>query len=490
MAARGNSRTPARQAEWPVLAGLPESLLETGRSLAEAVAGSDEATNEAALARFLEAGFSHLDSVQASAAFLARLFEGREPWLARRLQTQELIQEMASGQAMLTCVVAGEWVMEKDFVKLARLADGMLAAKQHLRTADCLDVMLAAASSLAVMKNTRAASLLHQVEDCQKNGAAVDAALLREARQRVSAGSVVAAADQTARELWDQRLQPPVRDWSWSSPKELQALRDLAEWLEPGHPAAPQFARVAPAAWWDLWTRQAVTVPAPVIEPPSTPPPQEIKPEPAPAANWAEGLLTRPGGSEIPKQGWDLKQHLMGFLAGSAAGVILTLLAGGGSEADTPAAGADQLPKAVAISPSSNSNAGWLLEERERLAEELEHVGRFGAVKAGGWGENALFLTGRTPELPVQSQMYRKLLVLLHLDPPQDAETRGMVPRLLLRRAADEETVRLWERCVEAGSNMTPEIAAAAREALNQPSLPWTAEQRQRLELLASPAAG
>jgi len=109
------------------------------------------------------------------------------------------------------------------------------------------------------------------------------------------------------------------------------------------------------------------------------------------------------------------------------------------------------------------------------------HVGRLGTVKAAGWKENAGFLTGLTPDLPSQSQMYRKMLVLLHLDPPEDEETRSMVPRLLLRRAADEELVSLWERCLDAGVALVPEIAAAAREALSQPSLTWTPDQRQRL---------
>ncbi len=485
MAARGSNRKSVRQAESPFLAGLPESLCAAAEKLIEAVSAGDEATHEAGLMRFLEEGFSKLEQVPASAAFLARLYEGSESWLARRVQTQELIQELSSGQAMLTCVVAGEWVMERDFVKLTRLADGMLAARQHLRAPDCLDLMLATASSLALMKNTRAASLLHHVEDCQAAGAEVDGELLREARRRVVAGTVIAAADQATREMWDQRLEKPAREWSWSSPQERQALRDLAEWLEPGHPATADFARLVPPAWWDLWMRQeeAVTESTPAEPPPVAAAPAATNPpeKRGEVASWAGARL---GGAEDGFQsiGSEWRSRLGWFLGGGVAGVLAAMLFGRGGELPekpvTP-----MVPKAVPAGP--RAAAGWLNEERERLAGELEHVGRLGTVKAANWSENAAFLTGRTPQLPAQSQMYRNLLTLLHLDPPQDAETRARVPRLLLMRAADEETVRLWERCVEADSGMTPEIAAAAREALNQPSLPWTAQQRERLERLA-----
>lgn len=485
MAARGPSKKATPQVDPPVWAGLPEPLLPAARALAAALEGAEEAAQEAALARFLETGFSQLERVPAAAAFLARLYEEREGWLARRVQTQELLQEMAAGQAILTCVVAGEWVTERDFARLTRLADSMLAARLHLRAPDCLDLMLATASSLAIIKHPRAASLLQHVEDCRKQGVAVDEFLLRDARRRLSLGSVVAAADQATREMWDQRLQKPDHNWTWSSPLERQALRDLAEWLDPAHPSAPEFAKVVPPAWWDLWTRQVMAAPAPAssASPPPPSPPKENEPEPA---SWAGARLAGLGNEKTPPPAWELSLRAGWLLAGGLIGALLTLLLVGRNHPKPPASPQNEVPRAIAILPPvSPGTAKWVEEERERLTGELEHVGRLSAVKAAKWSENATFLTGRTPELPGQSQMYRKLLVLLHLDPPQDPETRGMVPRLLLRRAADEETLRLWERCLESRVPMAAEIAAAAREALSQPALSWTAEQRERLQKLA-----
>ena len=169
---------------------------------------------------------------------------------------------------------------------------------------------------------------------------------------------------------------------------------------------------------------------------------------------------------------------LLSCLGGAAVG--LQVMAGGDGKEKVETV--DSAEVGTVVRKEGGEAVTWCNEERERLAGELVHVGRLGAVKASGWAENAGFLSGLTADLPSQSQMYRKMLTLLHLDPPKDGETRMMVPRLLLRRGADEELVGLWEHCVEGQTGMQMEIAAAAREALEQPSLAWTTEQRTRLQ--------
>lgn len=469
--------------EDPRIAGLPGDAKAVAEALLEAADG-DELEHEEALRRFIEAVFNNPQLVREGAAFLTRAYEGREAWLSKRVGTPELVQEMATGQALLTCVAAGEWVARRDFTRLLRLAEGMLAARLHLRSPDCLDLMSAMASSLALVKQPKALALVTHVEDCRREGLQIDEALLAEARHRLLLAEVVGAANQSTRELWDLRLLNPNREWTWTTEQERQALQDLAEWLQPGHPASKDFERVVPSAWWDLL--QARHMAELTLEKKSPEP--AIAPVEAPAA-WTGGMLEAEPRDEVSAEEEDsdpgLRVRLGWFVAGGITGALAVMFLQASSE-DAPKS---EVPAAIPVQVSAHAAPGevgraaiqWCAEEKERLAGELVHVGRLGTVKAAGWKENAGFLTGLTPDLPSQSQMYRKMLVLLHLDPPQDEETRSMVPRLLLRRAADEELVSLWERCLDAGVALGPEIAAAAREALSQPSLTWTLDQRQRL---------
>jgi|GEM_PF-5297955 len=473
--------------EDPKISGLPEEIRPVAEALLQAGAG-EEVIHEEALRRFIEGVFNHPLLVPKGAAFLTQAYEGREAWLSKHLGTPELVQEMATGQALLTCVAAGEWVARRDFTRLLRLAEGMLAARLHLRAPDCLDLMSAMASTLALIKQPKALALISHVEECRREGLGIDEGLLAEARHRLQLADVVGAANQSTRELWDQRLLNPSKDWTWSSEQERQMLLDLAEWLPPGHPASADFARIVPSVWWDLLQARHQALPS--IELKAAPEPRLEE-----AAAWTGGML-EPEALEEIKEGeveseTGLRVRLGWFVAGGLTGalavVLLQVLTGGGAESKVPSA----IPVTASVQTASAGVEGsaatlWCNAEKERLAGELVHVGRLGAVKAAGWRENAGFLTGLTPDLPSQSQMYRKMLVLLHLDPPQDPETRSMVPRLLLRRAADEELVSLWERCRDAGVALGPEIAAAAREALDQPSLSWTPDQRKRLIKLSA----
>jgi hypothetical protein len=461
------------------MVGLSEGVRGMADALLKAIGSGDEGKQEEALRLFFAEVFNRPEMVAEGAAFLARTYEEREPWLAQRVGTPELVQEMATGQAMLTCLAAGEWVMQRDFTRLIRLADGMLAAKMHLKSEDCLVLMLAMASTLALVKQPRAVSLLNHVLDCQKEGAVIDEGLLNEARQRLQIADVIGASNQSIREMWDLRFLSPTKNWDWTGPQERQALRELGEWLTPEHAAASEFEKIVPVVWWDLWWVKCQQV---VVE---------RNDEVAP---WTGGLLSAEGtdlggefggeeeGAVNEEQRLRLGWFLAGGVTGALAAVLLQVIAGGGGKVKEDSVESAEVGKVVR--KEGSEAVTWCNEERERLAGELVHVGRLGAVKASGWAENAGFLSGLTADLPSQSQMYRKMLTLLHLDPPKDGETRMMVPRLLLRRGADEELVGLWEHCVEGQTGMQMEIAAAAREALEQPSLTWTAEQRTRLQRL------
>ena len=423
--------------EDPRMVGLSEGVRGMADALLTAAGSGDEGRQEETLRMFFAEVFNRPEIVAEGAAFLARTYEGREPWLAQRVGTPELVQEMATGQAMLTCLAAGEWVMQRDFPRLIRLADGMLAAKMHLKSEDCLVLMLAMASTLALVKQPRSVSLLNHVLDCQKEGAVIDEGLLKEARQRLQIADVIGASNQAIREMWDLRFLSPTKQWDWTGPQERQALRELGEWLTSEHAAASEFAKIVPVVWWDLWWVKSHQV--------------EVVERSEEVAPWTGGLLSAEGtdlggefngeeeGAVNEEQRLRLGWFLAGGVTGALAAVLLQVMAGGDGKERVETV--DSAKVGTVVRKEGSEAVTWCNEERERLAGELVHVGRLGAVKASGWAENAGCLSGLTADLPSQSQMYRKMLTLLHLDPPKDGETRMMVPRLLLRRGADEELV-------------------------------------------------
>jgi len=484
------SKAPQDSDSEALLEALPETLRPAARFLMTAM-GKDESTHGESLQRYLEAAFSKPEHLLAGAAFLVELYEGAESWLARFIGVQEMVQELSHGGVALTGVVAEQWMMQRDLVRLVRLVDGLLAARLHLRHPDCLNVMLALTCSIALHKPQRGAALLAHVEACAKEaGGSVDAELLADARQRMAVAEVVAPADQATREMWDQRMQRPSGDWTWASARERKALADLAEWLTPGHLAEKSFARVAPPAWWDLWCRRERVARQGDLFAGVT----DVEKGRDEAPSWAPDHLG--GADEVPlledkvagvfDSLMERKIRLGWFGGGMAAGLLvagLLWLLWGGSAPRGPGA-VDRAELEKIIGPGQDWMA-WRLDEMRGLAGDLMMVGGAEKLRGGSWVENAPLLTGRTVDLPLQSMRYRRMLAYLHLDPPLDAEVRGKVPRLLLDCAPNEDTLRLWERCLLAGVPLRREIALAAQEALSRPALRWDEGQRERLSVLA-----
>lgn len=472
---------------------LPDTLHGGARALLVA-AGKGEGPHLEGLQRFLEVGFSKPEHLLDAAVFLVDFYEGAEAWLAHHIGVQEMIQELSHGGVALTGVVAEQWIIQREMVRLVRLADGLLAAKMHLCAPDCLNVMLALTCSIALHKPQRAATLLAHVESCARGGGGgADGELLAEARQRMAVAEVVAPADQATREMWDQRLQKPGGDWTWATARERKALSDLADWLTPGHVAEKSFASAVPPAWWDLRCRQerterqgdlfsdAAVADGAKERTPSWAPAHLAGPDEAP-------LLVDQVAGAVESLG-DHKLGFNGFWAGLGVGLLVAGLIGfiwAGREPRGPGA-VDRAELEEIIGPGQDWMA-WRLDEMRNLAGDLMMVGGAEKLRGGPWAENAALLTGRTVDLPLQSQRYRRMLAYLHLDPPMDAEVRIRLPRLLLDCAPNEDTLRLWERCLLAGVPLRQEIALAAQEALGRPALRWDSGQRERLTVLAAAA--
>jgi hypothetical protein len=473
---------------------LPEALRGVARGLLVAEEKGEGAKWEA-LQRFSESGFSKPEHLVECAFFLTRFYAADEGFLAKCIGVQEMVQELSYGGGALTGVVAEWWMRQRDLVRLVRLVDGLLAAKLHLRTPDCLNVMLALTCSVALHKPQRGAALLAHVEVCEKEAGkgGVNEELLAAARQRMMVAEVVAAADHVTREMWDQRLQKPRGDWTWSSARERKALSDLGEWLTPGHPAEKVFAAVVPPAWWDLWTKREYGPRQGDLFAGY----QENKGEEATVGGWAPDHLA--GADELPlledqmagaiETMLERKIRLQWFSGGLMGGLLvagLVFLIWGGSRQRGPGA-VDRAELEQIIGPGQDWMA-WRLDELRGLAGDVMLVGGMESLRGGLWADNAALLMGRTVDLPIQSLRYRRILAYLHLDPPLDPEVRVRVPRLLLDCAPDEDSLRLWERCLLAGLPLKREIALAAQEALGRPALRWNEGQRNRLTALAGGA--
>jgi hypothetical protein len=476
-----------------LVVGLAEPLRRVAGALLVA-STKGEALHLEALKRVLEVGFSSTEQLVECAAFLAEFYEGEEGWLAKQIGVQEMVQELSYGGTALTGVVVEQWMRQRDMVRMVRLVDGLLAARLHLRHVDVLNVMLAMACAIALHKPQRAAALLAHVDGCLREGQdGVDGELLAEARQRMQVAEVVAAADQATREMWDQRLQRPGDEWTWTSGRERKALSDLAEWLTPGHAAEKSFSQVVPRVWWDLWChrerveRQGELFAAAGRESGAETGVQaEVGWVPPHLVGAEEGVMLEDQVAGVIESVMERRARFYwlggGVVMGWAMMVLLGWIWGFGVNRGPGAADQEEVEKI--IGPGQDWMA-WRLEELRGLAGDVMLMGGAEKLRGGAWVDQSGLLTGQTAELPLHSQRYRRMLAYLHLDPPLDAEVRVRLPRLLLDCAPDEDTLRLWERCLLAGVPLRREIALGAQEALGRPALRWDEAQRERLAVLA-----
>lgn len=139
------------------------------------------------------------------------------------------------------------------------------------------------------------------------------------------------------------------------------------------------------------------------------------------------------------------------------------------------------------VSKTPEEKEAW---RKEQLAKTVEQMTPFAAhhaaAKTGTWRENEMVLSGHSPDMHYDSTEYMKMLVWLHLDPPQNQEVRIHVSKLLLERVKTG-AITLWEELIYPGSPNADEIRSVASEALDQPSLQLSTEDKERLRALAKP---
>lgn len=458
---------------------LPVELQESARGLLKAV--SSKVAVPGHFDAFCCQAFSKPEWAAASSPLIAEIFEEDEDQLAELARIPDLVIEMGSGQVNVTCMVASRWAARGETHRLSRLADAMVASHAS-RHACAVEVMLALAATLAVTRFSRAEQLYNAAlplagEDHQE--------ALADARRWLAAGRVVCSASQEQRDFWDVRLRKPRASWSWRSKEEREALDALSERLSAGMEGADLFKAVLPECWWELamkWAHlqekmalAAKASPVTKVEVTSTP---RIHAEPVSAFDMSVREVRA-----RPKAG-PYARFILGWVCGSMA-MALTVLALP-SEVIHRILNAFRTTDAlVPVVKTPAEMQAWRSDMQQRMASEMSRFSsQHAAAKAGAWKDNEMVLSGRSQELPQESPEYMKLLVWLHLDPPQDGEIRRHVCDLLLERVK-ADAISLWEQLVYPGSANAAEIKEAAGEAVADPAYHWNAEETKRLRAIA-----
>lgn len=491
----------------------------------------DSLRNNAGVAERFDAfcvqAFSKPEWAVPASAFIGELFEDSEDRLAELARVPDLVIELGCGQAAVACTVASKWATRGETHRLSRLAESVIAAQGTMKNPAAVEVMLALAATLAITRPSRAEQLFNAAAP---QAAEEHAESLADARRWITAGKSLASAPQEIRDLWDTRLRRPRVPWKWESVEERKALRVLSEHFDPSSELAPLVQKIVPGCWWDLVQQKAVSEQSIRAEFAGLPPPAPV-PESAPAVSeaisrkanqWADDdapLGVRPKASFAARfiLGWAFGVFLMFvtfFMAPDAMHRFIkdarqALGSSPSSAPVSPAAGSktpttsQPAPKPASPAASTTSapsspaegtvpvlsGKAWRDAQSQKFARHNFSIADLLArVKRGNWNENQMILSGHNPELPFADERYLQLLVWLHLDPPEDAETRRNLPKLLLERA-DSSVLAIWEGLSYPGSPNEEDIRITARETYPEKLHTWSKEDAERLRQLAQDTA-
>lgn len=465
---------------------LRPSALELSRAIMVKVAVAEH------FDAFCGQAFAKPEWAAAASPVLADLFEEDEDLLAELARIPDLIIEMGTGQVAITCMVASRWAARGETHRLSRLADALVAS-HACKSACAVEVMLALAATLAVTRFSRAEQLFQAALPLVKEE---HAEAVADARKWLSVGRVVCSASQEERDFWDVRLRRPKTPWQWETEQERRALAKLAEQVRPGLEGGERYQAVVPKCWWDLaliaaTPQEAVNqepkkemriqagsereVPAPHPEIPHRPPPDVVpipgKPRP----------LSR--GRALFMLGWTCGALAMALTILLLPQQIVGRLVSFDDRAMTSNGSTSLLTSSV---KSPAKMEAWRQENLKRMEEDMaDFAAQQMAAKKGTWRESEKFLLGHTERLPHDSSEYVKLLVWLHLDPPEDVEMRRQVAKLLLERI-NRGAITLWEELSYPGSANAKEIRDAALAALTDATFTWSDTDKARLEAIVA----
>lgn len=475
------------------LPSLPPELSSVARALEKVL--HDPMQIAGAYSNFCAAAYVKPEWAGAASDYLTELFEEQEDVLAEMTRVPDLIIELASGHYTLTFLVASRWAEKADLARLTRLAEALVATQSKMNSPEVVELMLALTTSLAISRYSRAEQLLAAAEahigpDQQE--------VLQEAKLWLGAGQTVRACSQEVRDLWDQRLRRSRTAWGWVSPLECEALAQLAACLDPKSQAAGLFKAVVPTCWWNLLVacdQARVEIPAGSASPAAA-----LQPIPETVHEAPKTVIRR------PIIIWRAIPFFIGGLVGAWALVMGIWLGpfdlvrpsnevpsvGGEAALSAPLPDGEGEPSVAvpaSISNPDHPNAVWRQQQASLIINEMPQFRTMAEkLETGGWSQHEAFLRGHTAELPQEDPAYQKFLLLLHLDPPSDAEMRRQVPLLLSELRQDSTIIELWEKLVYPGSPNAQDIQEAALRTQHDKKEEWSPTQRAMLTRIAAAA--
>lgn len=444
--------------------------------------------------------------------FLAELFEGREAMLAALTRVPDLIIELASGQQTLTTIVAFEWVAAADATRLSKLSEALAATHGKMHNPEVVHLMLALASSLAIMRYSRAEQMLNLAQ-AQATEEHRDS--LAEAKLWMAVGRILRGSNQEVRELWNHRLRRRRTSWTWENPTERAALNELADHLKPGQEGIELFQAIVPSCWWEIAV-QLATERAALRELYERRPPSETLTPPDSLDAQHEPKDNIPGGSEIgaghgegslppataspsanPQvlvmNAWPF---FMGGLVGAAALAVVIAISPYNLNKNNVEAPSVSAPAPTTLNekpvqrPENTDSLHWIQRELSQIQSANDDLkALWSRVQRGSWTEHQALLKGESPDLSAEDPRRLRLLIWLHLDPPEDPTTRAELPALLASVRADSDTLELWKHLAAARTGMEKPVREAARRQIYANATAWSPSQKEQLNQLGWPVA-
>jgi hypothetical protein len=329
---------------------------------------------------------------------------------------------------------------------------------------------------------------------------------LVDARRWLAVGRIICSTSQEERDFWDLRLRKPKTAWTWHNKDERGALESLSECLSRNAEGSDFFQALVPPCWWDMamkCVQQKEKLSAKMGDSSSMKPEPEVQAR----ANIDFPTLEKPRSqAEIPLHPQPSLQarFVLGWVCGAMAMVITVLLLPTEvitrvlstfrtTESASPHVNASKMASFVAgavLQKTPAQKQAWRKQNLEKISAEMERYSSiYDAVKTGRWNDHETVLFGQAEELPQDSPQFMKMLIWLHLDPPQDEETRVDVAKLLLGKIKSD-AIPLWEELTYPGSANADALRQVAAEALLDASFSWNEEEKRRLRLLADGVSG